>query len=230
MSSVAEMDSARKEREMMTEYQKQQAKQEADEAAFVAKLATIEIPGWNFGENPSPRHTGHGFTHTESGAYFSVQTYFGYSARDGKVTASATWPSSEDSSYMSLRDWGVIKYGEEDPHSIGFSYGKSAKAIASDFTRRLIPGLVEKTVEINAIIASRAAARETIEADAKALCAAASYQWAEQVKELSHYSATVRFDCGEARLSKHDDGNTVELKLGDLSLAQTLEILAIVNK
>lgn len=216
----------------MSEYQEQQARLDAQEAEFAAKLLTVEIDGWTAADG---KYRGVDFIHGETGARFSVSTNLRW-AKNGKVEASADWPKGQDGDTMSLRDWMIIPYGEVDPHRIGFSHKKTAKQIASDLTRRLIPGLVEKQELINAKIAKQTAGRASIKAVAEKIAAVTSYQYArgERIQNLSSCSAQVPFDGGLAKISSYrgdaNEAATVDLKLSDLTVSQTLAILALLDK
>ena len=215
----------------MTEYQEQQARIDAQEAELATKLMTVEIDGW--AAEPG-KHLGVVFVHGETGACFSVSTNLRW-AKNGKIEASADWPKDQSGSYMSLSDWRVIGYNDADPHKIGFSASKSAKAITRDLERRLIPGMVAKQIMINGMIAKQTAGRDSVKAVADKIAAATSYQWGgERIKDLSSCSAKVPFDGGKASVSSYrhdaDGAPTVDLELSNITIEQTLAVLALLAK
>lgn len=214
----------------MSKYQEQQAAIDAQEAELATKLLTVKIDGWTAADG---KYRGVSFTHGETGACFSVSTNLRWS-KNGKIEASANWPNGQDGDRMSLRDWRITDYDEADPHRIGFSHKKTPKQIASDLTRRLIPGMIAKQIMINGIIAKQTAGRNSVKAVAEQIAAVTSFQWAhgERIKDLSSCSAKVPFDGGTASVStyRHDNGTpTVDLELKNITVEQTLAILALLD-
>lgn len=203
---------------------REEAQQIAD---FKAKLGTINLPGWTF--DPEARHIPT-FTHTESGAQFYVTMPCRYGIRNGKVEAAASWPKDQKGQHMGASDWGLRGYGEADIYRIGFAFGKSAKAIASDLKRRLIPQLLEGMAIVNAKIEIQSAALDLIDSAASDLSIVFK---TSDVREKSYYAAKVYFDGGSARISNHgSDGAkpvTVALTLDGLTVAQAGAIAALLN-
>ena len=193
---------------------------------FVAKLLTLSLPGWTptvakhaDWDNPYGVHFDH-----ETGARFFVTVPTGYQSRHGKVEAYAKWPDDADGDRKDARDWGLIRYGESDPHTIGFSYFKSAKAITSDLARRLVPRILESIAKVNAKLLAQKAEKVSIDVDVEALTAVLPNP---TVREQSYYSAKLDFEGGHARLSNYNPegkGNLVDLELKDLTTEQAVAV------
>jgi len=194
-------------------------------AAFVGKLLTVRLPGWT----PEVERYDHAprsvtFTHTDTGARFYVTLPCRYASRHGKVEAIAEWPSDADGGRKGAREWRLINYGDPDPYSIGFSHSKTAKAIGADLSRRLVPLLLEGIEKVNAQLAEQKAEQDGIARDVATLTAAFPES---EVREQSYCHAKLDFDGGHARLSNYNpdgDGNTVDLELSNLTVAQAVAV------
>ena len=198
-------------------------------AALKAKLAQActMLDGWTF--DPEAKHLPH-FTHTETGAQFYVTMPCRYGDKSGKVEACASWPKSQDGKTCSAGDWQIAKYGEHDKYRIGFSIKKTAKAIAGDFLRRLIPQTLEGMAIVNETIATQAAALDLVDSAVNDLSIIFK---TSDIREKSYYAAKLYFDGGSARISNHgSDGAkpvSVSLELSSITVEQASAIAALLE-
>lgn len=82
-----------------------------------------------------PENThGADLVHGETGATIHIH----HTAYLGKLEISGCFPRNESDQAMSANSWGLVGYGERDPH-IGCSPRRKGAAIAKEIERRLLP-------------------------------------------------------------------------------------------
>jgi hypothetical protein len=222
------------------------AREKREEAAtvntFVEKLLNDVcplLPGWTASvqrfsrDDDSPSSVT--FNHVETGAAFWVSLPCRYASRHGKVEAIAEWPKDADGERKDARSWQLIKYGEDDPYRIGFSYSKTGKAIAGDLNRRLIPLILEGIASINEKLAAQKAEQAGIASDVTLLVAALPDT---EIREQSYCNAKIDFGSydtirGDVKLSNYNpdgDGNRVDIEILNLSVEQTVAIAKLIKE